>query len=113
MRRFTFSSNDTQFVGFHQSYTPTQRQSIHTINMYYSSAVLQAVLLLSSATAILGEGSFSYDPDSADGPASWATLQIPENQCGGDAQSPINIVTSVVCDEKDVDYRFDVRFSCV
>lgn len=34
---------------------------------------------------------FSYDPSSQGGPASWSTLNIEGNQCGGSKQSPIAI----------------------
>jgi carbonic anhydrase len=64
--------------------------------------------------AVLGEGKFSFDPAAADGPQNWATLDIENNQCGGNAQSGINIPTGP-CDELMADYTFNVSvlFSCL
>jgi len=50
------------------------------------------------------EGSFSYDPSSSTGPASWGDLALEGNQCNGQKNSPI-AVQSRPCDRFE-DYVF-------
>ena len=51
---------------------------------------------------------FSYDPSAPNGPANWASLPIPNNACGGSAQSGVDIPIRS-CDETNADYKFEVR----
>ena len=71
--------------------------------MYATISLLCTLLPL----AVLGEGKFSFDPAADDGPLKWGTLDIEGNQCGGDAQSGINVPTGP-CDEVMADYIFKV-----
>lgn len=64
-------------------------------------------LLVLLPAAVLGEEKFSYDLEAEDGPLKWADLDIKNNQCGGTAQSGINIPTGP-CDEVMADYVFNV-----
>lgn len=50
---------------------------------------------------------YSYQPGDPTGPESWATLSMDGNQCGGYAQSGIDIPTSNTCDGYD-GYIFSV-----
>ena len=76
--------------------------------MYATISLLCALLPL----AVLGEGKFSFDPAAADGPLNWGNLtDIEGNQCGGMAQSGINVPTGP-CDEVMADYIFKVS-SCL
>jgi carbonic anhydrase len=64
-------------------------------------------LLLLFPITTFAKGSFSYDPDAADGPQNWATLDIEGNACGGMSQSGINVPTGP-CDELKADYTLEV-----
>ena len=75
--------------------------------MKLSSALslLLAVVVLPTTKA--SEVKFSYDPASEFGPQNWANLTIENNQCGGQRQSGIDIVSSS-CGEYDAVYSFNV-----
>ena len=66
-------------------------------------------LLLHPLAAAAAESLFSYDPAAANGPANWALLDIPNNACGGSAQSGIDIPYSGQCDRTSMNYIFSVR----
>ena len=70
-----------------------------------------SLLLTLLPVAVLGEGKFSYDLEAEDGPLHWGDLEIDGNQCGGMAQSGINVPTGP-CDEIMADYEFNVS-SCL
>jgi carbonic anhydrase len=76
--------------------------------------LLNTVLLLlvvvtpTSTTGRILEEEFSYDPLSEFGPQNWAELNIENNQCGGKAQSGIDIASSS-CNEYNAAYTFNVR----
>jgi hypothetical protein len=53
-----------------------------------------------------GVAKYSYHSEDALGPANWANVDVEDNQCGGDTQSPIAIV-SRSCDMY-ANYRFIV-----
>ena len=73
--------------------------------MHATISLLLAVLPI----AVSGEGEFSFDPAADNGPLNWADLDIENNQCGGMAQSGINVPTGP-CDEVMADYVFNVSF---
>lgn len=75
--------------------------------MKISSVVIAALPLVVSS---LGSGSFSYKPDSDKAPNAWGSLDLGptvDNQCGGAAQSGIDVPVSS-CDTTG-DYVFAVR----
>lgn len=75
--------------------------------MKISSVIVAA---LPSVVSSLGSGSFSYKPDSDKAPNAWASLDLGptvDNQCGGAAQSGIDVPVSS-CDTTG-DYVFAVR----
>ena len=72
------------------------------------------LLLALFPAAVLGEGKFSYDLESEHGPLHWAHLEIEDNQCGGMAQSGVDVPTGP-CTVLLADYVFNVSSnqSCV
>jgi hypothetical protein len=75
--------------------------------MKFSSACVLALLPIASQAA---GGTFSYDPSNPYGPTGWASVDIAGNQCGGSAQSGIDVPQSS-CDVME-DYVFSVRNNC-
>jgi carbonic anhydrase len=73
------------------------------MNMKLALAIFVHAFVYASGAEIFG-----YDPNDPKGPAHWASLNITGNQCGGSAQSGIDIPTSK-CDVTD-DYTFDVSY---
>ena len=68
------------------------------------------LLLALFPAAVLGEGKFSYDLEAEDGPLNWGDLEIEGNQCGGMAQSGIDVPTGP-CTVLMADYVFNVSLS--
>ena len=69
--------------------------------------LLLVVLSTMTPSTHATEENFSYDPSSEFGPQHWAELDIENNQCGGNAQSGINIESSS-CNEYNATYIFNV-----
>jgi carbonic anhydrase len=66
--------------------------------MIFSRAIIASLLFASlSIMALASEGQYSYDPADPFGPANWASVNVPNNQCGGMKNSPIAI-QSAACD---------------
>ena len=61
--------------------------------MKLSSLAIALFFASSTSTAIAEEVAFSYDPDSATGPAYWGDLNLEDNQCDGESNSPIDVQT--------------------
>jgi carbonic anhydrase len=68
-----------------------------------ASALAAISLCLPAVTlaADTGKGVYSYDKDSDIGPANWAFLNIPNNQCGGSKNSPIAVSSGECTDYAD------------
>jgi hypothetical protein len=73
--------------------------------LYFAASVIASVLLPHAI-----EGKYSYDPSKENGPVNWSLIDIPGkvNQCGGTAQSGIDITTGP-CDKTNANYTFEVR----
>lgn len=65
------------------------------------SALSVALVIGSAASA-----EYSYDDTLNTGPSNWANLNIPNNECGGTFNSPINLTTST-CFNSDETYVLD------
>lgn len=68
-----------------------------TMTFFIRASFLAALLLLAQHEHMClasTSASFSYDPNSATGPAYWGDLAMEDNECNGKKNSPINIATS-------------------
>jgi carbonic anhydrase len=65
------------------------------------------LVVASTSTRTCDAEQFAYDPASEFGPQNWAALDIENNQCGGNAQSGIDIASSS-CNEYEATYTFNV-----
>jgi carbonic anhydrase len=80
---------------------------VHKAIMCFSHSILALILVASlHVMTSANEGTFSYDPADELGPAHWANIAVPNNQCGGIKNSPIAIL-SAACDTYQ-DYEFHV-----
>ena len=66
-------------------------------NMTVAYSALLSLLALPSALA--SSGTFNYHSDSPFGPSNWGSLNISDNQCSGQKNSPIAVETTP-CDVK-------------
>ena len=57
-----------------------------------STSFVRALVVLAATTIAQAatDAAYSYDLSKATGPQFWAQLDIPDNQCGGDSNSPNN-----------------------
>jgi carbonic anhydrase len=53
----------------------------------------------SEASSVQSDYYYTYDPNDEHGPSLWKYLDIADNECGGDAQSGIDIPSSTTCDD--------------
>ena len=65
-----------------------------------STSFVRALVVLAATTIAQAatDAAYSYDLSKATGPQFWAQLDIPDNQCGGDSNSPINVERKSECD---------------
>jgi carbonic anhydrase len=66
-------------------------------------------LLMFPSVKVMAAGDYSYDMNDPLGPNNWAMVDVEDNQCGGSAQTPINI-ESTPCTEV-AEYTLNVRCS--
>ena len=72
--------------------------------MHFTKLAIASLSTLLVAHA--DNGSFSYDPSSSSGPANWGKLNVTNNECSGQKNSPIAVETHP-CDRFE-DYTFNV-----
>jgi hypothetical protein len=77
--------------------------------MFTRSTLFAAVSLAAPWASM---ASYSYDPLQANGPPSWGSLDIPNNECSGSFNSPVAVPAISSCDleqnyEMNVSDRLD------
>ena len=99
-----FSQNikASHYILFHLS-NDSVRNTIY--KMTFAHSALFALLALPSVLA--ASGVYNYDPDSPYGPSKWGDVDVANNQCSGQKNSPI-AVTTIPCTTK-ADYTLTVR----